>query len=128
MNQIIDKVNKLSLPAVILIASIILGGFYYASATNKQKSIERQQKAKIEQDEQELLAKELKKQGIKEQAEQALNSCLATADELYAYFWDKECKGQGKLENCNLPSYISDRVDKSLQDGKNECFKKYPQR
>ena len=34
--------NKLSLPVVILIASLILGGFYYASEKNKQESIERQ--------------------------------------------------------------------------------------
>ena len=38
-----DKINKLTLPATILIASIILAGFYYASEVNKQKSIEKQQ-------------------------------------------------------------------------------------
>jgi hypothetical protein len=53
----VDKINKLSLPAVILIASIVLGGFYYASEVNKQKSIERQQQIKIEQDKQEQLKK-----------------------------------------------------------------------
>ncbi len=42
-----EKLNKLSLPATILIASIVLGGFYYASEANKQKSIERQQEIKI---------------------------------------------------------------------------------
>ncbi len=31
-----DKLNKLTLPATILIASIILGGFYFASQVNKQ--------------------------------------------------------------------------------------------
>lgn len=45
-----EKLNKLSLPAVILIASIILGGFYYASQVNKQRSIEKQQQIKIEQE------------------------------------------------------------------------------
>jgi hypothetical protein len=42
-----DKINKLSLPVTILIASIILGSFYYFSEINKQKSIERQQENKI---------------------------------------------------------------------------------
>ena len=42
-----DK-SKLVLPITILLASIILGGFYYASQVNKQKSIERQQAVKIE--------------------------------------------------------------------------------
>ena len=44
-----DK-NKLALSIAILLASIILGGFYYASQINKQKSIERQQAIKIEED------------------------------------------------------------------------------
>ena len=52
-----DKINKLSLPAVILIASIILGGFYFASQVNKQRSIERQQEVKIEQKRQETEVK-----------------------------------------------------------------------
>lgn len=45
-----DKINKLSLPATILIGSIILGGFYYASEANKQSSIERQQQVKAVQE------------------------------------------------------------------------------
>lgn len=45
-----DKINKLSLPVVILIASIILGGFFYASQVNKQKSIEKQQEIKMADD------------------------------------------------------------------------------
>lgn len=48
MDTIADKINKLSLPVVILIASVILGGLYYASQVNKQRSIERQQKAKMD--------------------------------------------------------------------------------
>lgn len=126
--QNLKKVNNLSLPVVILISSIILGGFFYASQVSKQQFIEKQQQIKITQDKQEQLAKELKEQEAKDEAERALNACLATADELYTYFWEKECKGQGKLTSCNLPSYISDRVDKSLQDGKAECFKRYPQK
>lgn len=45
-----DKLNKLILPASILIGSIVLGGFLYASETNKQNSIERQQAIKLEED------------------------------------------------------------------------------
>jgi len=50
MDKIMEKFNKLSLPATILIASIILGGFFYASQVNKQKSIERQQEIKLQED------------------------------------------------------------------------------
>lgn len=33
-----EKINKLSIPATIIISSIILGGFYYFTQSNKQKS------------------------------------------------------------------------------------------
>lgn len=52
-----DKINKLILPATILIASLILGGFFYASQVNKQRSIEKQDKAKAEQEKKEYVAK-----------------------------------------------------------------------
>ena len=40
--------NHLILPISILAGCIILGGFYYASETNKQKSIERQQQVELQ--------------------------------------------------------------------------------
>ena len=52
-----DKINKLTLPATILIASIVLGGFFYVSQLNKQRSIDRQQEAKAEQEKKEYVAK-----------------------------------------------------------------------
>lgn len=42
--------NKIIIPISILLASIILGGFFYASQINKQRSIERQQEMKIAED------------------------------------------------------------------------------
>ncbi len=55
-----DKINKLSLPATILIGSIILGCFYYTVESNKQASIEKQQRVKAEQDKKEYIAKRSK--------------------------------------------------------------------
>lgn len=43
-----EKLNKLSLPATIVIASIVLGGFYYASQISKQNSIEKQQQIELQ--------------------------------------------------------------------------------
>jgi len=51
------KKIKLSLPVTILLATIILGGFYYASQINKQNSIERQQGLELEQKRIEYVAK-----------------------------------------------------------------------
>lgn len=46
--NLLEKVNKLSLPATILIGCVILGGFYYFSQMSKQNSIEKQQQAEME--------------------------------------------------------------------------------
>lgn len=51
-----DK-NKLILSISILVASIILGGFFYASQVNKQQSIERQQEIELQNDNREAEAK-----------------------------------------------------------------------
>lgn len=45
------------LPATIIIASLILGGFFYASQVNKQRSIERQQEIKLEESKRQQEAK-----------------------------------------------------------------------
>ena len=67
-NKNMEKTNKekpkeLSIPTVILIASLVLGGFYYASQRSKQSSIESQQgvnnvsdELKLKQDECSALA------------------------------------------------------------------------
>lgn len=92
-----EKLNKLSLPATIIIASLILGGVYYLTQVNKQKSIEKQQQIEIEQKKQEQSDKEQKEQQIRDDAEQALNSCISDAEKNYATNWHRECKSQGQL-------------------------------
>lgn len=92
-----DKINKLSLPTTIIIASLIFGGFFYASQVNKQKSIERQQQAEMEQKKQEQLDEELKEQEAKGEAEKTLSSCIDEAEQRYSDQWYRECKGRGEL-------------------------------
>lgn len=174
MKNFLEKLNTLSLPAAILIAGVVIGGFYYVSQINKQKSIEKQQQAKIEQE-----------QEAKEEREQALSACIASAEENYQDRWYRECKAQGEITNkcidinelsfneylkkhglteeeyarernltplkpddplfirvaghidyierasdecsCGLLVSIADRINESLENNKNECFKKYPQ-
>lgn len=52
-----NKNNKLILPITILVASVIVGGFIYASQISKQKSIEKQQQTEIYSKQLELDAK-----------------------------------------------------------------------
>lgn len=51
-----DK-HKIILPVSILLGCIILGGFFYASQVNKQKSIEKQQAIKLQEDKKIEIAK-----------------------------------------------------------------------
>ena len=104
MNNFIQKNNKLLLPVVILITSIILGGFYYSVEVNKQKSIERQQQIKIEQEQnileqkrQEVKDKEIKEELIQQEKKEALNDCIENAEKNYHNSWYKECKRLNKL-------------------------------
>lgn len=54
--------NKLTMPATIIIVSLILGGSYYLVQTNKQKSVEQQQQMeqaiKVVQENKEYVAKQ----------------------------------------------------------------------
>ena len=102
-----DK-SKLILPITILLASIVLGGFIYTSQLSKQQSIEKQQRIEIEQEKtmlqlkaeqekQDQLTEELKERDIKDQAEQALNTCIVNAETNYYSQWYKECEAQDRL-------------------------------
>jgi hypothetical protein len=87
MAQLFEKINKLSLPAVILIASIVLGGFYFASQIAKQTSIENQQQT-------ELRAKQQQQDDLEQkQAQERLDRmfCLDEATELATEQYKKDC-------------------------------------
>lgn len=69
-----DK-TKLLLPITILLASVILGGFFYASQVNKQRSIESQQASKLMEDRrtEEAKAEQAKKEYIAERKSECYN-------------------------------------------------------
>ena len=128
------KINKLSLPAVILIASVIFGGFYYASQVSKQKSIEKQQQIKIEQERQDQLAKELKEQEVKAEVDKRaelnaflLDDCLNTASKNYSANFKEACKTRDLKEDCSLPVMVANNLKDWLKDIQSNCFKQYPQ-
>lgn len=125
MDKIMEKLNKLSLPAVILVASVILGGFYFASQIAKQMSIEKQQQITIEQEKQEQLVKELNEQQAKEEAERKarlntllLDACFEDARANYEANWANSCKIEAQeistgYQNC-INSGSSASICKSI--------------
>lgn len=81
MENQLTKLNKekLILPVIILSACIILGGFYYASQVSKQKSIERQQQVKIEEERRAEEAKIEEARKIETKEETARQECFNEA-------------------------------------------------
>jgi predicted PurR-regulated permease PerM len=117
----LEKKEKLILPVVILLASIILGGFYYATQINKQKSIEKQEKeAKEEKERVEALELLLNKT--------RLEACLSKAEDNY---WNyMELNGTGKRDDKNgISAHWNywDNAEKVKKEASDICFKKYPQ-
>lgn len=151
MDNAVEKVNKLSLPAAILVGSIIIGGFYYASQINKQTSIEKQESLEIEQ------SAQVKKAAEEKERENRIlvAACLGSAQESYSKNWASNCKAnsrsvltgyQGCLDrglsaancqgvwgtadasaDCSLPLSLAEVLNENLQKTKEECFKRYPQ-
>lgn len=68
------KKIKLTLPLAIVLVAIILGGAFYAIQVNKQKSIERQQEIKLQEDR--LLEETKAEQVKKEYVADRKNDCL----------------------------------------------------
>lgn len=66
--------KNLSIPVTILLASVVLGGFYYATQTQKQASIERQQQLEIQAESAKHEAEEERK--AKEYSASRKNDCL----------------------------------------------------
>ena len=116
-----DKINKLSLPATILIASFVIGGFYYAGEVNKQKSIERQQEMKITND-----------RRAEEEKKRELENCLEEAKKRR----DEERNGYCKLDKreiredggCYLSKVRVEYLNERYDEARDVCFKKYQQK
>jgi len=61
----------------------------------------------------------------KSDRESKIESCLTMADVQQEVFWESECKGLGRGENCSLPTYNADRVDAEYRRDRDECYKRY---
>ncbi len=138
-----EKLNKLTLPATILIASIILGGFYYASQVNKQRSIEKQQQIDIQtktaadqaKAEQDKAQQDAIKQGEAVKAEQAqtdqqmkqerLDRCMTQAHKNYVDERTAYCLQEGytleNLDKCLLPAYKTKEFRDSQEHAQAIC-------
>ena len=122
------KIEKITLPIAILLSAIILAGGFYAVQYSKQRSIEKQQQIKIEQERKEQFTKNIERQEVR----QELNDCLAQAEDEY----NQLMKVLGQAVNDGFYNGVSEKSvlatfeepKRDLEKNKAECFKKYPQK
>ena len=60
--------------------------------------------------------------------ENNLNNCIATAHEYLSSNWKLRCSDYGlnnKKENCNLPAYFAEDLNKDYKEDQELCIKKY---
>jgi len=132
--------NKLILPISILLGCIILGGFFYVSQINKQRSIEKQQQielqAKSEQDKAKMEADKAQQNAIKQAEEinkQMLSDCLKKAEKEYTSAGNTKCLFAGYTQEqindnkcfISMTQNEIDSIDKTLQTNKDNCYKQY---
>lgn len=54
-----------------------------------------------------------------------LENCLNTASENYFYNWNRACKIAGKKDDCSLPSYRADTIEKWRKEAESQCMEKF---
>ena len=97
-----DK-NKLILSVSILLGCIALGGFYYASEANKQKSIEKQQQTELQAKKDQATADALQKDI--EASQKA--SCVSEAEQNAQDYYKANCTYDCKAGQYYIATYDS---------------------
>lgn len=118
-----DKLIKYSIIIGVLIIALSVA-YYLVIFLPKKEEI------RIELQKQEQLAKEKEVDRLtteKEANKKDLEHCLLKVKLAAANFWQEECESMGRGEDCRLPEYNANRIDKSLKEDEENCFRKYPQ-
>lgn len=124
----VDKATKLSIIGSMLLVSFSF--FYYYVIFLPQK-----EQARIDQQKQEQLTKELKEQKAKNEVEILLNSCLLDAENKWKNWGQQlskkadECRIQGGGICRTAEAFVEafEKNDVQLKQDKDECFKRYQQ-
>lgn len=135
--------KQLILPASILVAGLVVGGFIYASQVNKSRSIEKQQQIEIneqrrseeaklqaEKEKQQILAeieseKETTAERLRIQNKIGLESCLAEADQQYNDDLARNGSEKDDEGTFTVTEYVLKQANNHKQTAKDNCYKKY---
>lgn len=127
-----DK-GKLFLPIAILVASIILGGFYYMSQLDKRKSIERQSQLELRA----MNDREKEADYRQQENKRQLEICISEAEHKRfeavrmwtVDFYNKNCENAPTIDAGILcRKGVIEQVDKAKaeeQSEKKDCYARY---
>jgi hypothetical protein len=126
MSKILEHLNKLSLPATIVIASVVLGGFYFATQLSKQISIEKQQQVELQaknEAKSEADNAAASKEEQQTEADTTINSCITDAySELQTL---KDNLDRMYLNSCSISITTTGCDSAWVQKTEKEWFTKY---
>lgn len=54
-----------------------------------------------------------------------ISECLSIARDLKYSSWDSNCKGLGYKPDCELPFDHAEFIERSYQNNKNDCYKRF---
>lgn len=110
------KIKPIKLPKIqitkeicfIIIALIIAGSYILV----ENQKLNYKEKIRIEKETSEKIQQD------------AYESCMKEVEADYSYNWDKACKRLNKKNDCSLPAYNADTIEKWRKEAKTTCLDK----
>lgn len=122
--------DKLILPITIIVASLIIGGFYYVTQINKQESIERQKERDVDVKKMEIEYKKEEAKAAeeaKERNQRHYNICVQGAEREYWEYMEINGTKNENTETINAETRHWDTAEEKKKQDVEECFKRYKQ-
>jgi hypothetical protein len=124
-HPILDTILKVSLAVagVVVALTVIFYFLVYVPTRDHQAAVERDRAAQaVAQAQRDALARQSKEQADKAAyVKTALDSCLASANTDYTANWDHACQARGMSSGCALPSYETESIVSTRENGKARC-------
>jgi preprotein translocase subunit SecF len=121
------KKQNIVLPISIIVGCIILGGFYYLTQLEKQESIERQQKIKLESKQEDTKNKKRQTNDLLDDLEkcltQAENDFIQKKQDVIS-FTNRECQ-ESKSKCADVLLDAINRYEQEKKEEKQNCYQKY---
>jgi len=131
------KSNPLIIVSLLLIVVVVIIGVFFVYIQGKDRAYkledtQREEYLKSKSSSEEAVKKAnsdwseyLDKQLEESKKKSAYDECIKGVYDAYLIDWNKECKGQKKADDCNLPEYNADSINKERVRKEEVCMQLY---